>query len=100
MPTVKKYISDKQMLKLMELLKASGRIQYDIEFLDAIEMPKQNIRLVRLGEKHFTPDHIHKACKKYKVNANWIFGFDKQLLRTSNSASTVDKIAINNKAKK
>ena len=81
MPTIKKYISDKQMLKLMALLKISGQIQYTQAFLDVIEMPKQNIRLVRLGEKHFTPEHIHLACKTYKVNANWIFGIEKEMFR-------------------
>jgi hypothetical protein len=83
MATLKKYISDQRMLKLIEILKTSGQIKFTQAFLDAIDMPKQNIRLVKLGEKHFTPEHIHMACKTYMVNANWIFGFEKDIYRTS-----------------
>lgn len=88
MSTLKKYISDQRMLKLIEVLKASGQIRFNQTFLDAIDMPKQNIRLVKLGEKHFTPEHIHMACKTYKVNANWIFGFEKEIFRAPKNTST------------
>ena len=82
MSTIKKYISDQRMLKLIEVLKTSGQIRFNQTFLDAIDMPKQNIRFVKIGEKHFTPEHIQMACKTYKVNANWIFGFEKEIFRT------------------
>ncbi len=69
------------MLKLIEMLKFSGKIKFRQDFLDVIDMPKQNFRKVLQGEHHFTVNHIERACKEYKVNVNWLFGFEKKTFR-------------------
>lgn len=74
-------IVDKRMLKLIDLLKTNGTIRFTQQFLDTIGMLKQNIRKVKSGELSFTATQIYLACKTYKVNANWIFGFEKEVFK-------------------
>ncbi|WP_143544457.1 hypothetical protein [Salinimicrobium sediminis] len=82
-------MADKQMLHLIEILKSSGRIRFGTEFCEAVGLLKQNLYKIQKGEKHFTPDHIEKAVKEYKVNANWIFGVsDKIFLPMETAADT------------
>lgn len=81
MPVSKLHIADTRMLELMRLLKTSGKIQYYQEFFDATEFSKENISNVRRGHQSFTVDHIRNACKKYKVNANWIIGVEAKIFR-------------------
>jgi hypothetical protein len=96
---------DKRMLQLVEVLKDKGTIRYKQEFVDAIDMPKQNLRQVRLGVQHFTALHIMKACKAYNINANWIMGHSpetfnqKATLRFISDGNTVNK-KHNSKTKK
>lgn len=67
------------MLQLIELLQDAGKIKFRQQFLDAIGMPKQHFRRVRLGEQHFSPEQIAAACREYEVNANWILGLEKKI---------------------
>jgi len=71
------------MLELPEILKADQVIRYRQEFCDAIEMPKQNIRNVRLAlnGQRFTVDQIKKACEVYNVDCNWVMGFTENIYR-------------------
>ena len=80
------FISDRRMLELIELLKTENKIRFTQEFCDAIGFKKQNIRNVKMGAQHFTPEHIRKACKAFKRNANWIFDLEREPVR--------DKISI------
>jgi len=70
---------DIQILKLIDILKGSGVIRFDKEFCDAIGLLKQNLVKIRKGDNHFTPDHMEKVIKQYKVNANWIFGVSEKM---------------------
>lgn len=65
---------DHQILQLMEILKARGEIRSNSEFCETIGLLRQNLTRIKSGKAHFTPEHIERAVKKYKVNANWIFG--------------------------
>ena len=40
------------------------------EFLDAIEMKKQNILVIKLGSANFALEQIRLASKKYKVSSD------------------------------
>ena len=73
------YTSDKQMLALLDILKAHGTIRFDNEFCDAIGLLKQNLVNIRNNRNHFTPEHIERAVRSYKVDANWIFGTGDRL---------------------
>lgn len=74
------FTSDRRMLELVEILKAKNAIKFDTDFCEAVEIKKQNFSKIKNSDKnsaqenHFTPLQIEKACKLYKVNANWIFG--------------------------
>lgn len=74
-------MADKQMLQLIKILKASGRIRFGTEFCEAVGLRKQNLYKIQNGLNHFTPDHIERAVKKYKVNANWICGVSKEVFQ-------------------
>ena len=74
-------ISDRNMLKLISSLKSTGAIRFNQDFFDEIDFLKQNFVNVKAGTQHFTVSHIENACKKYNVNANWIFGLEKEMFR-------------------
>lgn len=65
---------DKRMLQLPDILKDAGIINFKYEFLKTLSMPRQNIFNIKAGTQHFTVKHIEKVCKKYMIDANWIFG--------------------------
>lgn len=70
--------TDKKMIELKVLLKTMGVIRFDKEFCDEIGILKQNLYQIENPEKvnrvqHFTPEQIKNACKKFGVDANWIF---------------------------
>jgi transcriptional regulator with XRE-family HTH domain len=73
------YKSDVKIFELMQFLKSLGKIQFDKDFCTAIGMPKQSIARIKQGKAHFTAEHIENICRKYGVNANWIFSIDNQI---------------------
>lgn len=74
-------VSDKKMIELVDILKASGKVRFDNDFCESIGLLKQNLSRIRSGDAHFTPDHIRNACKEYKVNANWVLGLEDNIYR-------------------
>lgn len=72
------YTSDKKMLELMQILKDSGKITTQKDFCDAVGILPPNLWQIKNPDggrpQHFTPVHIQNACRKWKVNTNWIFG--------------------------
>lgn len=69
------------MLELLEILKENSILKFDKEFCESINLNKQDLSKIKSGTKNFTPNHILNACKVYKVNANWIFGLEKNVFR-------------------
>lgn len=73
------YTSDKKILELVEILKATKKIDSDKEFCEIIEIDPGNFAKIKKSENypnqnyHFTSLHIENICKKLKVNSNWIF---------------------------
>lgn len=77
------HIASKRILKLIDTLIANGTIKYRQEAIDVMGLHKQHYRQIKVEKKqNFTLEHITKACKKYKVNMNWVFGFEKEMFRT------------------
>ncbi|WP_188221919.1 hypothetical protein [Aestuariibaculum marinum] len=72
------------MLLLIEILKTSNIIRFEKEFCEAIDLRKQNLTNIKNGYNHFTPEHIERAIKKYKINANWIFGISDKIFLSKN----------------
>lgn len=78
---------DRNILKLMEILREHGRFRFDREFCEVVDILPQNLVQVRTGDKHFTADHINKICAAYGVNANWIFGLEPTMFRKVKSVN-------------
>ncbi|TDE53799.1 helix-turn-helix domain-containing protein [Flavobacterium sp. GT3P67] len=86
------YQSDIKIFELIDILKSLGIIRFDTDFCREIEMPKQSLSRIKKGLAHFTAKHIENICKVYKVNANWIFGIEKNIFNPS-QVNTVKKLA-------
>ena len=84
------HITDKNILKLVELLKLQKRILTTKEFSDSIGMLNSTISRVPQGKCHFTAEQILLICKKYNVNANFIFGFDEVVFRDKSNKKLSD----------
>lgn len=81
MPETKPPISDKRMLQLMDYAIAKGIVASETEFLEAIEFSRTNLSNVKLGNQSFGRKHIFNACQLTGTNANWLFGFEANMLR-------------------
>lgn len=73
------YTSDKNILKLIDLLIFQKRISSTKDFCQEIGFLEQTVSKIKAGKNHFTVMQIEAICKKYNVNANWIFGIEKNI---------------------
>lgn len=76
------YTSDEKIIELISLLKFRKIINYDKDFCQDIGMLEQTVSKIKKGLNHFTVQQIETICKKYKVNANWIFGTESNVFTT------------------
>ncbi len=75
--------TDARMLKVIDKLKKEGVIKYSQRFLDAIEMKKQQLRSIGMGEQSFTAEKIRLAKKAFPmINLNYILGSEKNVFIT------------------
>ena len=84
-------ISDQKMLALMDYCVKKGMCENETEYLNSIEFPRTNISNIRSGHQSFTRDHIYKACEFTGANANWIYGFEANMMRKQ-SLSAIDRL--------
>lgn len=71
--------SDKNILRLIDLLIFQKRIFYAKDFCNEIDMLEQTLSKIKKGQCHFTVAQIEMICKSYNVNANWIFGIEENV---------------------
>lgn len=76
---------DERLLTLIHLLKSQNNIKTLNEFCEGIGILRQTVHKIRKGEASFTVSHIDEICKKYNVNANWIFGIESNVFMSKNS---------------
>ena len=76
------YEYDKNIITLIDILTVENKISSKTEFYDEIKTIRQTISKIKKGINHFTPSQIEIICKKYNVNANWIFGTEKNVFLT------------------
>ncbi|UAB85722.1 hypothetical protein INR75_06830 [Zunongwangia sp. SCSIO 43204] len=84
---MQQFLADKKMIELIDILKASGKIRFQSEFCRAVDILPQVLNNVKNSTNHFTPVHIENACKKYNINANWIFGLTDEIFTTTNTSA-------------
>lgn len=80
------YESDIKIFELIKTLKDLGKIDFDYEFCESIDILKQNLAPIKQGKAHFTAKHIKNICEVYGVNANWIVGIENQVFLKVNKA--------------
>jgi len=49
------------------------------DFCKSIGIIDTAIRTIRSGTRSFTTEQMVTACKKYKINMNWITGFSSEM---------------------
>lgn len=96
------FISDQRILELYEHLKATGKIRFDTDFCDIIEIRKQNFyniknQLDKSRGCHFTPNHIRNVCQKLGVNANWIFGQSSKMYLSHKTGAVTLPVTLTTK---
>lgn len=67
---------NERMFKVLEVLKSSGAVRYDIDFCKAANILHPNFVKIRNKEKNFDVKAIYNLCKAYNINANYLFGND------------------------
>ncbi|AVR47213.1 hypothetical protein C7S20_19240 [Christiangramia fulva] len=83
-----------RILHFIEHLKESGKVRFKEEVYEKMNVRRQYVTSVKNGEgnKRFTTNHIQALCEHYPVNANWIFGIEKEMYRKEKvkSSSSAD----------
>lgn len=77
--------ADKRILRLIELLIFQNKISSIKDFCEEIGILSQTISKIKKGINHFTAHHIETICKKYNVNANWVFGLESKVFNLPGS---------------
>lgn len=84
------YNSDKAILRLIDLLIFEKKIKFESDFANSISMLPQTLSRIKSGKNHFTVLQIQSICRHYNVNANWIFGIQKNVFNDKNSIEIID----------
>ncbi|AZA82216.1 hypothetical protein C1637_09705 [Chryseobacterium lactis] len=80
--------SDKNMLKAIDMLKQSKVIKFKTEAYLVMNLNTVYVHKVKNPDLekyrnyyHFTAEHIRLFCTQYKINANFIYGFETNMYR-------------------
>lgn len=80
--------TDKNMIKAIDLLKSSGEINFKQVAYDVIGWDKSRINKLKNQDKenykqsfHFSAEDIRVFCEYFKLNVNFIYGFETHLFR-------------------
>lgn len=76
---------NERILRLIDLLKFQKKIKTLNQFCDETGVIRQTVSKIRSGDASFTVGHIDTICRKYKVNANWIFGIESNVFLSEDS---------------
>lgn len=58
----------------MTILVLNKKVRFITHLYEEMNLSRHTISKIKKGINHFTPAHIEIICRKYNVNANWIFG--------------------------
>ena len=84
------YNSDKKILDLIDLLKYQKIIATTKDFCNKVGMADSTVTKINKDKAHFTPQHIENICEVFNVNANWIFGSEKNMFLGGKPNKTKD----------
>jgi len=80
-PPIPKTPIDARIFAVMARLMADKKIQYESEFYEPAGLVKQQFRQFKVAIASFSPGHIEALCQAHKINANWVFGLEKNMFR-------------------
>lgn len=76
------------MLQVIDYLKDSGEINFKTEAYTVMNLDTTRVYKIRFPEKykskqghHFSAEHIRLFCDHFKINSNYIYGFEKVMYR-------------------
>jgi hypothetical protein len=72
---------DERLIRLIEYLTFTKVVKNGADFCNEIGLLKNTLSRIKKGTSHFTVSHIEIICKKYKVNANWVFGIEDHVFK-------------------
>jgi len=72
---------DGMVFKLVYKMLNDETITYENDFYLPVKITKQHYQDIRVGRRSFTVAHIAAICRKYKINANWLLGIEKNMHR-------------------
>lgn len=83
------FTSDKQILKLPEILIEKGLVVNTADFFDRVGISKSAFSRVKNQEKydrayHFTSEQIERIGLIFNIDFNWIFGNSDEVFHPSN----------------
>ncbi|OIQ22166.1 MAG: hypothetical protein BM557_01980 [Flavobacterium sp. MedPE-SWcel] len=84
------HTSDKRIIRLIDVLIFDKTITNTRHFCQEIDVLEQTVSKIKKGTNRFTVAHIEVICKKYNVNANWIYGLEKKVFRSPESIEITD----------
>ena len=73
---------DKKILELIDYMIYHKHVRSVRKFCAEIEMLEQTITKIKKGTAHFTALQIESICRKFDVNANWIFNDSENIFNT------------------
>jgi|GEM_PF-2730520 len=80
------FITDKNMIKAIDILKESGEIPFKQVAYDILKWEKSRISKLKNQSQdnykqayHFSAEDIRVFCEYFKINVNYIFGFEPNL---------------------
>jgi hypothetical protein len=83
-----RHIAKLKMLELVEILKHHSIIKTNQDFCNQLGISKQLFNAIKNQGQYFTFLNIYNAVIAYNVNANWIFGLEKNIFRVQTKPQT------------
>lgn len=72
---------DKKIFQAIDYLKDTGQLRFNKDFADALGIHRQLLNNIKSGKQSFTVDHIVTMCKKFNINASFLFGQTEEICR-------------------
>lgn len=88
-------ISDQRMLEAIDRLLNQGVERHQKDICEAIGIEPQRISKIRSGKQHFIAENIRLMAKVYKVNLNYIFGFEDRFFTKKRVNKNINKAFTN-----
>jgi len=85
------------MIRAIDILKASGEIPFKQVAYDVLKWEKSRISKLKNPDNykqayHFSAEDIRVFCEYFKINVNYIFGFELEIFRKTEGSRRVTNV--------